>query len=84
MKTASVRQVQHNLADVLRQVEEGEEFQILRRNRPVAKLIPIQDVYMEKTVDWAEHRSEVITIFKGRTITGKPMEKIVSEARGDY
>jgi len=84
MKKATVRHIQHNLADVLRQVEAGEEFQILRRNHPVAKLVPIQDVSLEDTADWSEHTSELKAIFKGRTVTGKPMHEIVSEGRGDY
>ncbi len=84
MKTATVRQVQHNLAEVLRQVEAGEKFQIVRRNHPVAMLIPMRGAYAEKAADWSKHRSEVNTIFKGRAVTGKPMEEIVSDGRGDY
>ena len=41
MKTASVREVQHNLNDVLAWVAQGEEVQITRRNKPVAKIAPI-------------------------------------------
>ena len=37
MKTASVRDVQHHLSKVLAWVEKGEEVQITRPNKPVAK-----------------------------------------------
>jgi len=40
MKTATIRKVQHNLAEVLSWVERGEEVRVLRRNKVVAKLVP--------------------------------------------
>ncbi len=40
MKTATVRDVQHHLGKVLAWVEKGEEVQITRRNKPVARLVP--------------------------------------------
>lgn len=40
MKTATVRDVQHHLAEVLAWVEQGEEVQITRRSKPVARLVP--------------------------------------------
>ena len=40
VKTATIRKVQHNLAEVLSWVERGEEVRVLRRNKVVAKLVP--------------------------------------------
>ena len=40
MKTATVRDVQHHLAKVLAWVERGEEVEITRRSKPVARLVP--------------------------------------------
>ena len=40
MKTATIRKVQHNLAEILSWVERGEEVRVLRRNKVVAKLVP--------------------------------------------
>ena len=42
MKTANVRMVQHNLAEVLDWVQEGEEVQVTRRHEVVAKIVPCQ------------------------------------------
>jgi hypothetical protein len=39
---------------------------------------------MEDAADWSKHTFELKAIFKGRTVTGKPMQEIVSEGRGDY
>ena len=42
MKSASVRDVQHHLSKVLAWVEKGEEVQITRRNKTVAKIVPAE------------------------------------------
>ena len=41
MKSASIRAVQHGLAALIAEVEQGEEIIITRRDRPVARLLPI-------------------------------------------
>lgn len=41
MKSASIRTVQHGLAAMIAEVEQGEEIIITRRNQPVARLAPI-------------------------------------------
>ena len=41
MKTASIRTVQHGLAAMIAEVEQGEEIIITRRDQPVARLSPI-------------------------------------------
>ncbi len=40
MKTASIRQVQHHLKEVLTWVKEGEEVRITSNHHVVAKLVP--------------------------------------------
>jgi prevent-host-death family protein len=41
MKRASIRAVQHGLAALIAEVEQGEEIVITRRDRPVARLLPL-------------------------------------------
>ncbi|MEN9840412.1 MAG: Antitoxin Phd YefM, type toxin-antitoxin system [Verrucomicrobiota bacterium] len=41
MKSVSIRSVQHGLAAMIAEVEQGEEIIITRRNHPVARLSPI-------------------------------------------
>lgn len=41
MKRASIRAVQHGLAALIAEVEQGEEILITRRDRPVARLLPL-------------------------------------------
>ena len=40
MKTATIRQVRHDLGTVLAWVAEGEEVTVLNRKRPVARILP--------------------------------------------
>jgi len=41
MSVIPARELRNNTADVLRRVEAGEEIEVLRDNRPVAKIIPL-------------------------------------------
>ncbi|MFI7703377.1 type II toxin-antitoxin system Phd/YefM family antitoxin [Nonomuraea sp. NPDC049480] len=40
MTAIPARELRNNTAEVLRRVESGEEIEVLRDNRPVAKIIP--------------------------------------------
>jgi antitoxin (DNA-binding transcriptional repressor) of toxin-antitoxin stability system len=40
MKTATIRQVRHDLGTVLEWVSQGEEVTVLNRTRPVARICP--------------------------------------------
>ncbi|MGI5485384.1 type II toxin-antitoxin system Phd/YefM family antitoxin [Microtetraspora malaysiensis] len=41
MTSIPARELRNNTAEVLRRVEAGEEIEVLRDNRPVAKIIPL-------------------------------------------
>ena len=86
MQTASVREIQHNLARVLREVENGEEYRVLRRNRPVARIVPIishEDASEFPGTDWSGHWEETLRIFGRKPLPGRPMDRLVSDGRGD-
>lgn len=77
MKTATVREVQHNLKKVLAWVEGGEVVQVVRRAKVVARLVP------------ADPEPVVSPDFVGRARRiwgdqpdGALLSEIVSEARG--
>jgi antitoxin (DNA-binding transcriptional repressor) of toxin-antitoxin stability system len=77
MKTATIRKVQHNLAEVLSWVERGEEVRVLRRNKVVARLLP--------PTPGVPHSPDFIA--RAKAIWGvKPMgarpSDLVSESRG--
>jgi len=82
MEEVTVREIQHHLSIYIQRVENGEEIQISRRNRPVAKIVPLPTSGIENKVDWSAHQKEIRTAFNGRIVRGKPMHKIISEDRG--
>jgi len=78
MKTASVRDVQHNLSEVLSWVERGEEVLVYRRKRLVARLVPPTPAAVESPDFIARARA----IWDERAID-TPLSRLVDEARGD-
>jgi len=78
LKTATIRKVQHNLAEVLSWVERGEEVCVLRRKKVVARLVPPAPA--------APPSPDFLTRAKaiwGATPKGARLSALVSESRGD-
>ncbi len=78
VKTATVRKVQHNLAEVLLWVERGEEVRVLRRNRVVARLLPPEGE-PPRSPDFLE-RAKAIWGVKPQ---GARLSTIASDSRGE-
>ena len=84
METATIREVQHNLAAYVRRVEQGEEIEIRRRNKIVARLVPGGDfAQAARKVDWTEVGERRRKLWGGKLAPGKPASEIVYESRGD-
>ncbi len=80
MKTATVREVQHHLNDVLAWVARGEEVQITRRNKPVAKLVATFTENVAAPLPDFAGRSRAIW---GEKPTRKPLSATIIEERGE-
>jgi antitoxin (DNA-binding transcriptional repressor) of toxin-antitoxin stability system len=78
MKTATIREVQHNLSEVLSCVARGEEVAVLRRGKMVAKLVP-PDPRAPESPDFLARAQAVW----GDKPAGRPLSQIVSESRGE-
>lgn len=78
MKTATVREVQHHLNDVLAWVARGEEVQITRRNKSVAKLVPTFTENVAAPLPDFAGRSRAIW---GDKPNRKPLSTTIIEAR---
>lgn len=74
MLRTGIKQIRQNLTKYLKQVQDGEEIIITKREEPIAKIIPIHKKRAKKLSSHAELRS----IIEKR---GKPLSKIVSESR---
>ncbi len=79
MKTATVRQVQHNLNEVLTWIERGEEVRVVRRNKIVARLVPPTPQATVTSPDFSARAQAVW----GKRPRGKRLSAIVSESRGE-
>jgi prevent-host-death family protein len=74
MKTATVGEIQKNLARVLREIQAGEEIIITKRGKAVARIIAIGP---KKNIEWPDFFAEAIEI------KGKSVSRIVIEGRED-
>lgn len=82
MKSVTIREAQHNLAKILKDVERGETVEILRRSVPVARLSPVDSVEPEvKPVDWTWVEERRRKIWGDRCIT--TMDEILDDLRGE-
>jgi len=78
MKTATVRDVQHHLRKVLAWVEKGEEVQITRRNRTIAKIVPAETPSHRVALPAFGERARKIW---GDRPTGESLTRIVLDDR---
>ena len=78
MKTATIRQIQHHLSEVLRWVEDGQEVQVTRRNRVIAKIVPARDDHQK--VAWPDFVGRSTKIW-GKRSRGKPVSRIIIDDR---
>lgn len=84
METATIREVQHNLAAYVRRVEHGQEVEIRRRNQVVARLVPAGEAAKPaRDLNWGELREWQRKVWGGKPAPGKPASEIVYESRGD-
>lgn len=79
MRTATIREAQHNLPKILRSVSRGEVVEITRRNRVVARLVPAASRSLCKFPDFV---ARARTIW-GRRPQGLPTSEVVIEARAE-
>ncbi len=80
MKMASVREVQHHLRKVLAWVEKGEEVQITRRNKPIARIVPAE--VHSSPVLFPDFEARARKIW-GNTPAGKSLSEAVLDHRDE-
>ena len=84
METATIRDVQHNLAAYVRKVEHGQEIKIMRRKQVVARLVPAgESLESTRKVNWKDMWEWRRKMWGDKPLPGKPISEIVYESRGD-
>ena len=80
MKSFNVRHVQHRLAAVLAEVEGGEEIEIVRHGRPVARIVPLRSV--AQPADWS-HAARRLRRAYPEPVDGITAADLIADGRGD-
>jgi antitoxin (DNA-binding transcriptional repressor) of toxin-antitoxin stability system len=79
MKQFSIMETQHNLSKVLREVEAGQEVQITRRKKVVARLLP---PLKSEEIRFPDFAARARRTWGGRW-KGASSDKLLDESRGD-
>ena len=79
MKTATVREVQHNLNKVLAWVADGQSVTITKHKETVAKLVPAKR--KNKAVEWPDFGARLKKIYPEGSPRGKSVSQIISGSR---
>jgi prevent-host-death family protein len=80
MKTASVREVQHNLAAVLEMVSRGQAIAVTKRGRVIARIVPARD--RRERVGWPDSAARMKRLGR-HAARGTPPSTIIAETRGE-
>ena len=78
MKKVSIMEAQHNLSKVLQQVEEGHAVYVTRRNKPVARILPVES---EAAVAFPDFGKRARRTWGGKW-TGSSSDDLLDESRG--
>ena len=81
MKTATVRQVQHTLANVIAEVQKGQEVTITKRGKVVARIVPAARA--AASVSWPDSRARMNALTGGKPIKGTAPSRILRDQRGE-
>ncbi len=79
MKTASIREVQHNLSKILLWIGAGDSVTITKRNKPIAEIRPLSKKQKIQRPDFQKRLRETFA----RPIQGISNAELISEMRGD-
>jgi prevent-host-death family protein len=79
--TVSVRELQQNLKSVMARVEGGQEIEVTRRRRPVARLAPVARARVAPQ-PWPDLDARTRSVFGDRVISPSVVE-VVIEGRGE-
>jgi antitoxin (DNA-binding transcriptional repressor) of toxin-antitoxin stability system len=83
MRTASIREVRHDLGRILEWVADGEEVAITKRRQTVARLVPAVRG-KRKPVKMPDVAARLQKVFGNKVISDRDMRHLWAENRGEY
>jgi antitoxin (DNA-binding transcriptional repressor) of toxin-antitoxin stability system len=81
MKTATVREVQHGLANVLFQVQKGQEFAVTKHGKVIARIVPANQT--KGRLRWPNSAFRMKQLMSGATLAGATPSEVIRELRGE-
>jgi antitoxin (DNA-binding transcriptional repressor) of toxin-antitoxin stability system len=87
MKTATVREVQEHLPELLRVIAAGEEIEVTSKKKPVARIVPWKSIRRKRQTRkarkalWGDHMDKLRAIWGDTPAPGKPAGEIIIEGR---
>lgn len=81
MKTTTVRELRNNYARVLKWVASGQEIQVTRRGKVVAKVVPPDGASLK--VDWSRSAALRVT-GRDKALSARQSERLLKEAQGNW
>ena len=84
MRTATIREAQHNFSALIRHVQRGEEVEVLSRKTPVARIVPAKGTALiPGRVNWSGHGMKLKKLWRGKGAAGTPTDVLLGELRGE-
>jgi len=84
MRTATIREAQHNFSALLRLVQRGEEIEVLSRKNPVARIVPVKPISLSSgKVDWVGHGLRLKKLWKAGKAGGSSTDALLNDLRGE-
>jgi antitoxin (DNA-binding transcriptional repressor) of toxin-antitoxin stability system len=84
MKTASIRQIRHDLNTVLDWIDAGEQVEISKRGKVVALLSPPPPVKIPRSRKRPDFAARLKMRDGARIISAEAMNQILAENKGSY
>jgi prevent-host-death family protein len=81
MKSATIRQVQHELAEVISEVQKGQEIAITKHGKVVARLVPVGRT--KSSVVWPDSQARMKALTSGKPTKGTPPSELIRQQRGE-
>jgi prevent-host-death family protein len=81
MKTTTVRELRNNCAQVIRWVGKGEEVEVTRRGKVVARVVPAAAAKVT-AVDWSQSAAHHRPAW-GRALTAKESAALLADSQGN-
>jgi antitoxin (DNA-binding transcriptional repressor) of toxin-antitoxin stability system len=87
IKTVTIEEVEKNFPALLRIVQRGEELNVVRRKKPVARIVPVTGITRssrtakKRRTAWTEHFTKLDAIYGGKPALGKPGSQVIIEDR---